>query len=1036
MTMKKPSALLTARVTCVGALLSTLSLFGCSSTPAVDTGDDPVEIPDSGFGDRTDVTVGPSAMMEVVSDDDLIDAEEDPSDEENPCDLDAGCPVLVDAGPACGDGRRDPGEQCDDGNSVPGDGCSGACRIEPNSRCPADGGPCSSTIECGNGVMEGSEVCDDGNTDDDDGCSADCLSKDPTYDCAEPGQPCISLVECGDGIVGGNEACDDGGEPGGCNDTCSEVEAGWACLRPGEACILAARCGDGTLNPGEQCDDANTEVGDGCTAECIVEAGFYCPVANMSCIQELCGDGERTPGEQCDDGNAAAGDGCSDACAVEVGYVCPVPNAACFPRCGDELVVGTEDCDDGNTVDGDGCGGGCLREAGFECPLDGGECTEAVCADGSRGGDEGCDDGNTIAGDGCGPTCQIEPTFDSTGEATLACGDGLITGTEQCDDGNAASDDGCSATCQLEEGWICEELLELPETVEIAVTYRDFRSDESPGGHPDFENVNQGDDAIPGAPCEVDNAATCGQLDAERKPVLGTGNQPTIASADSYALWFRDEDPDGNVDIEVLQDSLLLTQVGGPTSDVYEYDSSEHFPLDDRGHGTSCGNDDLDLGNPNCCAVGEACYGHNYHFTTELRYFFQYQGGETLTFRGDDDVWVFINGRLAVDVGGVHCAQAGRVVLGDEDSTCSLHAEDYDNACGTVGVLPDCDATDFTAAEQADDTDDRYGITKGGIYEIVLFHAERHTDQSNFRLTLQGFLAPRSSCTPICGDGTVQRGEVCDDGEDNVTAAEATWGACVECRSREFCGDGVVNGAEACDNGLNISSYADSVDACGPECVDPPYCGDGMVHPGLEWCDEGDAGNTGEYDGCTADCELGPYCGDGTVDEEAGETCDDGIRNGSYGRPCALDCQPGPYCGDGERNGPEQCDLGADANTGEYGTCNENCTLAPRCGDGERQVDEGEECDDGQNDGGYGECAPGCVLGPRCGDGVVQAGNEQCDDGENAGGYGECAQGCVLGPRCGDRVVQQDAGEECDSGPTGSTRCSKTCKTLVPDVSH
>ncbi len=1011
-------------------------MVGCGESPQVVMDDGVTDSDDSGTGtdDTTPVGTGPRPPSTLDGGGFVTDDNPGPDD---PCAIDGGCGGLVsDAGPACGDGEVTVGEECDDGNSLPGDGCSGACRVEPNSECPPNGGKCKSTIVCGDGKQTGSEVCDDGNTEDGDGCSKDCLSKHPDWDCSVPGEPCENLVSCGDGVVGGMEACDDGGELGGCAEDCSEVEEGWICLRPGEPCALEPRCGDGLINPGEQCDDTNEDPGDGCSDSCVIEDGFYCPVAGVLCVQEVCGDGARTPSEQCDDGNVAAADGCSD-CTVDMGYVCPVPGALCFPSCGDGQVVGTENCDDGNTTDGDGCGGGCLREAGYECPSTGGDCSLAVCGDGMTGGDEGCDDGAFVAGDGCGPTCQIEPTFNSSGVATLACGDGLITGGEQCDDGNATAEDGCSDTCKKESGWNCGTLLDLPESVEIAVTYRDFKTDETPGGHPDFEDLIQSDSGIPGTPCEVDNQDTCGQLDSERKPVLAAGSNPTIDSAASFALWFRDEDPANVVDIDVVPGSLLLDQVGGANSDVYEYDSNAYFPID--ANGETCGNEDVDLTVPTCCNQGEPCDGHNYHFTTELRYFFQYQGGETLTFRGDDDVWVFINGRLAVDVGGVHCAQVGRVVLGDENSDCSVHGVDYnppDTACQDAGDPPVCDDTSYTPAEQADDTDDRFGITKGGVYEIVLFHAERHTQESNFRLTLAGFLAPRSTCTPICGDGVVQRGEVCDDGDDNVAAADAVYGACVECRSREFCGDGKLNGPELCDNGLNISAYDEGGgDACSPGCVLPPYCGDAMIAPGPEWCDDGTEENDGRYNGCTATCELGPYCGDGNIDEEGGETCDDGLQNGDYGRPCAIDCQPGPYCGDGERNGPEQCDLGEDGNTGEYETCNEDCTLAPRCGDGQRQVEEDEECDDGVNDGGYGECAPGCKLGPRCGDGEVQ-GDEQCDDEDNDGGYGECAPGCVLGPRCGDFIVQKTDGEQCDEGPKGSPRCSSTCKNLVPDPSR
>src|SRR5262249_40722740 len=117
---------------------------------------------------------------------------------------------------------------------------------------------------------------------------------------------------------------------------------------------------------------------------------------------------------------------------------------------------------------------------------------------------------------------------------------------------------------------------------------------------------------------------------------------------------------------------------------------------------------------------------HDFGFTTEVRYFFQYRGGESLTFSGDDDVWIFFNRRLALDLGGLH-TRTERTLVVDQ---------------GAAGL----------------------GLTVGGLYEIALFHAERHSTGSNFKLTLTGFSPTSSTCASACGDGMLAATEECDDG--------------------------------------------------------------------------------------------------------------------------------------------------------------------------------------------------------------------------------------------------------------------------------
>jgi fibro-slime domain-containing protein len=165
---------------------------------------------------------------------------------------------------------------------------------------------------------------------------------------------------------------------------------------------------------------------------------------------------------------------------------------------------------------------------------------------------------------------------------------------------------------------------------------------------------------------------------------------------------------------------------------------------------------------------------HNFHFTTEVVYWFEYQASlsPTLDFTGDDDVWVFINGKLVVDLGGAHVPENGSVTL---------------NAA-TASML---------------------GLANGNVYEIRVFHAERKANGSSFELTLAGFNTARSECTPICGDGIVTLGEECDDGVNDGGYGECEPGCVLGPR----CGDGIVQDGEDCDDGNRLDG-----DACGSAC--------------------------------------------------------------------------------------------------------------------------------------------------------------------------------------------------------------------------
>lgn len=164
-------------------------------------------------------------------------------------------------------------------------------------------------------------------------------------------------------------------------------------------------------------------------------------------------------------------------------------------------------------------------------------------------------------------------------------------------------------------------------------------------------------------------------LGADKKPVLADplDEGDLVESADTFYQWYHNVD---GVNLPYVVD-LWLEPVGG----TFVFDSSSFFPLDTVGYALVEGGQGQEDG---------------FHFTTELHTAFQYKGGETFTFRGDDDVWVYINNQLAIDIGGVHGAEEASVNL------------------------------DAVAAQ--------FGLTIGQVYPLDLFQAERRTSESNFRI--------------------------------------------------------------------------------------------------------------------------------------------------------------------------------------------------------------------------------------------------------------------------------------------------------------
>jgi fibro-slime domain-containing protein len=224
-----------------------------------------------------------------------------------------------------------------------------------------------------------------------------------------------------------------------------------------------------------------------------------------------------------------------------------------------------------------------------------------------------------------------------------------------------------------------------PQSDTPTAIIRDFKIfDGNPNNtNPDFENPPQQNTDLNDRNFVM---TTLGSDGVPAYALSGASNLGTVHSPQSFQMWYHDTP---NFNIRVLYPIPLTKNADGS----YGYDSSVSGVPTNPPNEPQNGFFPIDDGTPYQTAYGNQGMVHNYSFTLELHTKFTYKGGEYFNFRGDDDVFVFINKQRVIDLGGIHSPETASVSV------------------------------------------DTLGLTVGTEYPLDFFSAERHKTGSNILFT-------------------------------------------------------------------------------------------------------------------------------------------------------------------------------------------------------------------------------------------------------------------------------------------------------------